>query len=106
MHGSFGTLLGSTPLIAELMEHGSKVQGKTQAEGGCTLLRQGHCLVALCQPLVRIPKIPQRPHGVDVANHASILPIEERRGTVLRGVVQGYPLRKVGVRSGYRSQVV
>ena len=98
--GGFGTLLGRTPLTAELMEHGSPAQGKTQAKGACTLLRQGHCLLAPRQPLVRRAQVPQHPSSIAAANHASVLPIEERRGTVLRGVVQGYPLRKVRVRSG------
>ena len=82
------------------MEHGSKAQGKTQAKGVRTLLRQGHRLVAPRQPLVRIAKIPQRPGGIAAANHASVVPIEERRGAVLLGVVEGYPLCKVRVRRG------
>src|SRR5215475_1166464 len=66
---SFGVPLSVTPLAAELMECGSKAQNKTQAIGVCALLRQRHRLVALCQPLLRIAKIPQHPGGVDVANH-------------------------------------
>ncbi len=38
------------------------------------------------------------------ANHASVLPIAERRGTVLLGVVERDPLLQVRVRRGYRSQ--
>ena len=87
------------------MEHGSKVQGKTQAKGVRTLLRQGHRFLAPRQPLVRIAQVPQRPGGKAVAHHPSVLPIEERRGTVLLGIVERYPLGKVRVRSGYRAQV-
>ena len=64
------------------------------------LLRQGHRLVALRQPLVRIAQEPQRPGGKAVAHHPSVLPIEERRGTVLLGIVERDTLRKVRVRSG------
>ena len=82
------------------MEHGSTAQGKTQAKGVRTLLRQGHRLVAPRQPLVRIAQEPQRPGGIAVANHTSVLPIEERRGAVLLGIVERYTLCKVRVRCG------
>src|SRR4029453_2420985 len=84
----FGTLLGSTPLAAELMEHGSKGQDKTQAKGVRTLLRQRHRLLALRQPLLRIPQIPQRPSSKDVTYHTSVFPVQERRSAVLLGVVE------------------
>ena len=38
-----------------------------------------------------------------MANHAFIVPIEEHRGTVLLGVVQGYALRKMRLRCGDRA---
>src|SRR5215471_18579929 len=38
-----------------------------------------------------------------MAHHAFIVPIEEHRGTVLLGVVKGYPLRKMRLRCGYRA---
>ena len=56
------------------------------------------------QPLVRITQGPQRPGGVDVAQHATIVPIAERRGAVLLSIVERHPLRKMGVRSGWLSR--
>ena len=67
------------------------------------LLRQGHRLVAPRQPLVRVAKIPQCPSAKDTANHASIAPVEEGRGAVLLGIVEGYTLCKVRVRSSWLS---
>src|SRR5262249_7771372 len=90
--GGFSALLGATHLTAELMEHSRSTQGKTQAEGVCTLLRQRHCFLAPHQPLVRITQVPQRPGVLNRAYHASILPIEKRVGAVLIGVVEGYTL--------------
>jgi hypothetical protein len=87
------------------MEDSSMTQSITQAKGMRTLLRQGHRLVVPRQPLVRIAKPPQRPGGTAEANHASVLPIEERRGAVLLGVVERHTLRKVCVCKGWRSQV-
>src|SRR5439155_24835009 len=102
--GGFRILLGRMPLMAQqLMEPGSKAQGETQAKRVGTLLRQGHCLVVPCQPLVRIAQIPQRPGSQAMAHHASILPIEERRSSVLLGVVEGYPLCTVCLCRGDRS---
>src|SRR5262249_36834754 len=99
----FSTLVHCTHLAAELMEYRRTTQGMTQAKRVRTLLCQRHRLLTSHQPLIRIAKYPQRPSGVDVANHASILPIEERRGTMLRGVVQGNPLRKVCLCRGERA---
>src|SRR5262245_46137105 len=96
--GGFGTLLGGTPFAAELMEWSCITQGDTEAKGVCSLLRQRHRVLALRQPLVRIPQIPQRPSSKDVAHDTSILSAEECRGMVLMGVVEFYPLRKVCVR--------
>src|SRR6266705_2720132 len=98
--GGFRVLLGGMPLTAQLMEPGSKAQGEAQAKRVGTLLRQGHCLVVPCQPLVRIAQIPQRPGSQAMAHHASILPIEERRSSVLLGVVEGYPLCTVCLCTG------
>src|SRR5262249_48861972 len=91
-HSGFSAFLGATHLTAELMEHSRNTQGKTQAEGVCTLLRQGHCFLAPHQPLARIPQVPQRPGVLTRAYHTSILPIEERRSAVLIEVVEGYTL--------------
>src|SRR5215471_8197303 len=98
MEGGFGVLLGSTPLAAELMENGSSHQSKTQTKGMRNLLRQGHCLVAPRQRLVRRAQVPQRPSSKAVANHAFIVPIEEYRGAVLLGIVERCALCKVRVR--------
>src|SRR5262245_12260734 len=73
----FDTLLGATYPTTEGMEYGSEKQGKTQAKGMCTLLRQRHRLLAPCQPLVRISQRPERPSGKDVANHPRVLPMLE-----------------------------
>ena len=86
------------------MEHGSKAQDKTQAKGVRTLLRQGHRCVDPRQPLVRIAQVPQRPGGKAVANHARVLPIEDRSGAVLLGIVERYTLRQVPVRRGWHTQ--
>src|SRR4029453_4134226 len=99
--GGFGTLLGSLPLPAELMEPGSNAPGIRQAKGVRTLLRQGHRLVVPCQPLVRIAKTPQRAGTNAMAKHTRVLPIEDRRGVMLLGVIERYPLRQVRVRRGW-----
>src|SRR5215471_20468043 len=70
-HSGFAAFLGSTHLAAERMAYGSSVQGKSQAKRVRTLLRQCHRCLALRQPLVRIPKVPQRPRTKAMANHAS-----------------------------------
>src|SRR5262249_47029662 len=95
--GSGGVFLGATLLTAVLMEYRRTTQGKSQAKGMSNLLCQGHRLLALCQPLVRIAEVPQRPGRVAVTNHTSVVPIAERRGAVLRGVVERHTLRKVRV---------
>ena len=104
--GGFGVLLGGTSLPAHLMEEGSLVQGKTEGVGVRNLLRQGHRLLALRQPLIRIAQVPQCQGSLAVANHTSILPMPERRGAVLLGVVECHTLRKMRVRSGDRPQLV
>src|SRR5438874_1608571 len=88
--GGFGTFLAQTHIAAERMEEGSKHQGMSQAKRIRKLLRQGRRLNAPRQPLLRIAQTPQCPSGVAVANHTNILPIEERRGAVLPGVVECY----------------
>src|SRR5215510_1012397 len=103
--GGFGVLLDDTHLATELMEYGSKNQDKIQVKGLRNLLRQCQRFVDLPPPLGRIAKQPQRPHGVAVANHTSILPIEERIGAVLLGVVERYALGKVRVCRGWCSQM-
>src|SRR5215510_13088716 len=102
--GGFSTFLGATHLTTELMDHSSTAQDPPQAKGVCNLLREGHRLLALRQPLVRIAQTPQRPGSKAMANHPSVLSIEERRGTVLLGIVQRYTLRQVCVRLGDRTQ--
>src|SRR5262245_45076475 len=103
---SVGTLLGSLRLQAQLMEHGSPAQDKPQAKGVGTLLRQGQCLLAPREPLVRIAQVPQRTGAIAMANDTSVVPIEERSSTVLLRVIQGSSLRKMCVRRGDRSQLV
>src|SRR5215510_3259889 len=88
------------------MKHRRKEQSESQAKGMRHLLCQGHCLAAPCQPLIRIPQMPQRPGVMTPAYHASIRPIEKRVGAVLLAIVEGYALGQVRVRSGKRSQVV
>src|SRR5262245_30808603 len=102
----FCTILGSLPLAAELMADCRTPHGDTQAKGVRQVLCQGHRFVNLRPPLVKIAKQPQRPSTIAAARHTSVLPIEERKGTVLLRGVQGDPLRKVGMRLGCPSQVV
>src|SRR5262245_610407 len=83
-----GTLLSQTHLAAEEMKHNSKEQRESQTKGVGNLQRQRHRCLALCQPLVRIAQRPQRPGGKTVTHHASIFPIQERRGTMLLGIVE------------------
>ena len=65
-------------------EDGSFAQGETQAQR-VRLLRQGHGFLPPCQRLVRIAKIPQRPGVAATTRHPNVLPVEERRSTVLGG---------------------
>src|SRR5262249_32395535 len=102
--GGFRVLLGGMHLTTELMEHGSKAQGETQGKRIRTLLRQGHCLVVPCQPLVRIAQQPQRQGVMTRADHPSVLAIEKCIDTVLLGVVACQTLRKMRVRRGPSSQ--
>ena len=88
------SMLWAACLAAELMEYGSFTQGETQAKRLCDLLRQGHCFLAPCQRLVRISKIPQCPGDTAETRHTNIFAIEERRGTVLLGIVECYTLGK------------
>src|SRR5262249_23856863 len=101
----FRARLGSVLFTAELMEHGSNTQGNAQAKGGRHLLCQGQCLLAPCQRLVRIAQYPEDMGVKAAAIHPQVLPIQERRSAVLLGVVEGYPLYEVRMRSGWRSQV-
>src|SRR5262249_44695602 len=80
--GGFGASLGATHLATELMKHGSRNEGNTEAKGVCNLLRQGHRLVTLHQPLIRIAKYPQCPSSITMTHHPRVFPIEERSGTV------------------------
>src|SRR5262249_7501515 len=86
--GGVHVLLGGLRLPAELMDHGSKVQGEAQAKRVGTLPRQGHRLVIPCQPLLRIAQMPQRPGVMTRADYTSIFAIAEGRDTVLLGVVE------------------
>src|SRR3989442_11505897 len=101
----FSTLLGRTHLTAELMKHGSKAQAITKTIGVYNVLRQGHRLIVPCQSLVRIAKGPQRRGSKVMARHASVLPIEERLGAVLLGIIERYALCHMRARRGYRAQV-
>src|SRR5215470_3584592 len=95
--GGFSVFLRSTHLTAELMEPGSTGQGKDQAKRVCHLLRKGHRFVNLCPPLGWIPQKPQRRGSNVTTRHASILPIEERRGAMLLGVVKSDSLCRMRV---------
>src|SRR5215467_2091437 len=105
-HRGFGAFLGPTRLATELMAYRRTTQGKVQAIRVCHLLCPGQCLVVACPRLVRRAQQPQHPSIIAAARHPSVLPIEERKGTVLLRIVQGYPLRKVGMRLDCPSPVV
>src|SRR5262245_48070859 len=68
--GGFRALLGGMPLTAQLVEHRRKTPGKTQTKRVRNLLCQGHRLLALRQPLVRIAQVPQRPGSNAMTCHA------------------------------------
>src|SRR5215471_3073312 len=102
-HGGFSAFLGATRLTTERMEHGSSTQGKTEAKGVRHLLCQRQCIVRLFPSLGWIPQTPQRPGSKAAARHPSVLPMEKRQGAVLLGVVQGYPLGKMRMRSRDRA---
>ena len=104
--GGFGALLGGTaPRGGTDGTWQQQLKAKPRLKGCALCCARVTASLAPRQPLVRIAQIPQRPGVKAVANHPSVLPIEERRGAVLLGIVEGYPLRKVRVRSGYRSQL-
>src|SRR5262245_22588836 len=86
--GGFGAFLGAMRLATELMECGSRNQGKTQAKRVCTLLCQGQRFVDPRQPLLSIAEEPQRQSSKAMAQHTGILAIEEGRGTVLLGIIE------------------
>src|SRR5262245_24617740 len=98
--GSVGAGLRVMYLAAELMEQRRKAQGKTSTKGVCTLVCQSQRVVDLCQPLRRIPQMPQRPGVINPTHDASVLPIEQRRLEGLLGVVERYTLGKTRLRLG------
>src|SRR4029434_3074539 len=100
----YARLQGNIHLATKLMVLGSKVQGVSQAKGVCPLLRQGHCLVAPRQPLVQIDPHPQCPRDNWPARRPSIIPIEQRRGTVLLGSIEREPLCQMRVRRSWLAQ--
>ena len=77
----------------------AKIQAKRVGE----LLCQGHGFLDACPRLVRIAQVPQRRGGIAAAQHPGILPMEEHRGTVLLGLIEGDALGKMRVRRGDRS---
>src|SRR5262245_22977667 len=97
VENGFGTVLGTMHLATEIMDCGSTVQGVSQAKGVCPLLRQGHRLLDPRQPLVRIAQQPEEMGVMAAARHPSILPIEQRRGTVLLEIIEREPLCQMRV---------
>src|SRR5262249_11940252 len=89
------TFLGETHLATKRIGYSRKTQNESQAKGVRTLLRQGYCLIVLHLPLVRIAQVPERPSSMATAYHAIVLPIEERRGAMLLGIVERYALYQV-----------
>src|SRR5262249_47309761 len=103
--GGFGALLACLPLTAELMEYRRHAQGIGEAQRVCQLLRQPHCVLAPCPRLVRIAQMPQRLSVMTPAHHTRVLAIEARRGAMVRGVVEGDPLRQMRVCGGEHAPV-
>jgi hypothetical protein len=94
------------PLLAELMEPGRKEQGVSQAEGMRHLPGQRQRRVTPLQGLVRIAQPPQGHGGVGMALHPGVRPVADGMGMVLLVVVEGGPLRKMGLGSGKHAQIV
>jgi hypothetical protein len=92
---------------AELMEPGRKAQGKRQAKGVRHFLGQRQRLVAPVQGgLVWITQPPQGQGGVGATDHAGVLSVADGMGTVPLGIVEGNPLRKMGLGRGKLTQIV
>jgi hypothetical protein len=62
--------------------------------------------VALLQGLVRIAQPPQGHGGIRSGSHPGALSVAEGMGTVPLGVVEGDPLRQMGLGSGELAQIV
>jgi hypothetical protein len=90
--------LGGVRLSAELMEHGSKMQCKTQAKGMRQLVRQRQRLLAALQGLPRRAQQPQDMGHKAPGNDPRVNAIDKGMGAVLLGMVEGNRLRTV--RSG------
>src|SRR5262249_16382184 len=71
--GGFSALLSSPPFTAKVIKHRSDTQSDIQTQGVCKLPRQGHRLVALRPPLIRIPQQPEYQRGIAMANHPRVL---------------------------------
>jgi hypothetical protein len=90
---SFCPLLGRLPLPAELMNHGSKIQGIRQAVGMRELLGKGKGCVDFLHGLIWIAQMPKSAGGIDPTAHPRIIPhVEQAR---LLGVVESHPLLEV-----------
>jgi len=94
-HGGLSPLAGSVRLVAKLMEHGGIVEGQRQTKGVCQLLSQDERLLASCQGLVRIAKMPQGMGHMGQGEHANVNAATGGMGAVLLWRVVGNTLRMV-----------
>src|SRR5262249_7571484 len=94
-HCLFCPFLGCWPLAAELTHEGGKRISQSQAKGVREFLRQGRCLMASLQCLVRIARKPQNADHVAQTKHPRVLAIKESEGTMLLHIIPGDPLLQV-----------
>ena len=92
-HGGLGVGLGQGRLPAQVMQYGREVQGDTQTQGVCELLREGQGRLTAGYRLVRVPEKPQGRRGAIVAAHPRVVPaIEGGMGPMPLRVIEPQPL--------------
>src|SRR5262249_44001959 len=94
-NGCSGLLLRCLSFPAQLMEPGSKGEGKSEAKGVRQLLGEGERIVDTSQGLLRIAEIPQRPGSKGEAVHPGVIAIEKGVGAILLGIVERNALLQV-----------
>ena len=85
--------LGQGRLPAQVMQHGSPVQGKVETRGVGELLGQGQRRLAAGQRLVGVAEEPEGRRGAIAAAHPRIVPAVERgMGAVPLRIIEPQPL--------------
>ena len=92
-HGGLGACLGQGRLPAQVMQHGSPVQGNGETQGVGELLGQGQRRLAAGHRLVGVPEEPEGRRRAIAATHPRVVPAVERgMGAVPLRIIEPQPL--------------